>query len=249
VVGDGAALEPTYLIDARVELEPGARPLRRGARLHVHHGTREAPARVYGLEGHDVRPGSATHVQLRLEAPLVPAAGDRFVLRQLAPPDTIGGGLVIDPRPRRHGRREEPARAETKRPPPAPRAAEDALDDAALALAALLRSDGEAPRTDADLAAAAGLEPAEAADRLRALERAGQAVRVGRSLHFHPEPLEGLTARILAICERDGEATIAGVRDELRTSRKYAQALLEHLDAAKLTRRRGDAHVLRRPSL
>jgi selenocysteine-specific elongation factor len=51
---------------------------------------------------------------------------------------------------------------------------------------------------------------------------------------------------VLAICERDGRATIAGVRDELGTSRRYAQALLEHLDAEKLTRRIGDAHVLRR---
>jgi selenocysteine-specific elongation factor len=39
--------------------------------------------------------------------------------------------------------------------------------------------------------------------------------------------------------------TIAGVRDELGTSRKYAQAVLEHLDAARVTIRRGDAHVLR----
>jgi selenocysteine-specific elongation factor len=246
VCRDGVALEPTYLVDARLELEPGARPLRRGARLHVHHGTREAPARVYALEGDDVRPGLPVYAQLRLEAPLVPAAGDRFVLRQLAPPDTIGGGVVIDPHPRKHGRLEEPARAPEPQPPRAPAESQPVLDDAALALAALLRSDGETPRTDADLAAAAGLAPAEALERLRALEHAGQAVRVGRSLHFHPEPLEALTARILAICERDGQATIAGVRDELGTSRKYAQALLEHLDAAKLTRRRGDAHVLRR---
>ena len=78
------------------------------------------------------------------------------------------------------------------------------------------------------------------------LEAAGQAVRVGRNLHFHPEPLAELEARVVAICERDGSATIAGVRDELGTSRKYAQALLEHLDGAKVTRRVGDAHVLRR---
>ncbi|MBA3840389.1 MAG: SelB C-terminal domain-containing protein, partial [Thermoleophilaceae bacterium] len=32
----------------------------------------------------------------------------------------------------------------------------------------------------------------------------------------------------------------------LATSRRYAQALLEHLDAKKVTRRAGDAHVLRR---
>jgi len=272
VCADAEPLRPTYLVDARLELEPGARPLRRGVRVHVHHGTREAPARVHPLEDEDLRPGSPTYAQLRLEAPLVPAPGDRFVLRQLAPPDTVGGGAVIDPRPRKHGRGEEtvarlralergeeppPAAGDTARSiavagPTAP-ALDDvagptapALDDAALRIAALLRSDGERPRADADLAAAVGLAPADSAERLRALERTGQAVRVGRGLHFHPEPLEALTARLLAICERDGQATIAGVRDELGTSRRYAQALLEHLDAEKLTLRRGDAHVLRR---
>ena len=93
---------------------------------------------------------------------------------------------------------------------------------------------------------AAGVEPSAAARAWTALERAGEAVRVGRSLHFHPEPLGALEAQVVAICERDGEATIAGLRDELGTSRKYAQALLEHLDRTKVTLRRGDAHVLRR---
>jgi selenocysteine-specific elongation factor len=40
--------------------------------------------------------------------------------------------------------------------------------------------------------------------------------------------------------------TLAQVRDELRTSRKFAQALLEHLDSEKVTIRRGDAHLVRR---
>ena len=249
-------LAPTYLIDASLGLEAGARPLRRGTRLHVHHGTREAPARVSPLEGDQIAPGAPGLAQLRLESPLVPAVGDRLVLRQLAPPDTVGGGTVIDPHPRKHGASPEAVaglRALERGEPPPPaepatapaRAEEPPLDDAALRVASLLRSDGVRPRTDAELAAAAGLEPAEAAARLRALERAGQAVRVAGNLHFHPEPLEQLAARVVDICERDGQATIAGVRDELDTSRKYAQALLEHLDAAKVTRRRGDAHVLR----
>ena len=45
---------------------------------------------------------------------------------------------------------------------------------------------------------------------------------------------------------RDGAVTIAQLRDELGTSRKFAQALLERFDGEKLTRRAGDAHVLRR---
>jgi selenocysteine-specific elongation factor len=260
------ALRGGYLLDARVGLEDGARPLRRGARVQVHHGTREAPARVAPLEGDAIRPGEAALAQLRLEAPLVAAAGDRLILRQIAPPDTIGGGVVVDPSPRKHGARPEvverlqamergepvdtgdrAAPPEAATPEAAPTEPEpEPLDDDALRLAALLRSDGGSPRADADLAAAAGLEERAAADRLRRLEQAGQAIRVGRNLHFHPEPLAELEARVVAICERDGQATIAGLRDELGSSRRIAQAVLEHLDRAKVTRRVGDAHVLRR---
>jgi selenocysteine-specific elongation factor len=266
VVPRGSEARPTYLVDVAASLEPGAHPVRRGTRLHVHHGTREAPARVFPLDREELRPGERGLVQLRLEAPLMPDRGDRVILRQLAPPDTVGGGEVLDPRPRKHRgdpavterlralqRGEEPAREPASADGSArgesegtPEEEEAPLDDAALLLAVLLRSDGREPRADGDLAEAAGLAPAEAAERLSRLVRAGQAVRVARNLHFSPEPLAEIEAQILAICEREGEATIAGVRDALGTSRRYAQALLEHLDAVKLTVRRRDAHVLRR---
>ena len=259
VCGEGAALAPTYRVDAELLLERDARPLRLGERLHVHHGTREAPARVAPLEGERLDPGARGLAQLRLEAPLVPLAGDRLVLRRLAPPATIGGGLVVDPEPRRHGGDPEQvarlralARGELPAAAPAePEAEARALPAAALPdpsaplIAELLRADGRRPRPDTELAAAAGLSAREAARALRALERAGAAVRVARNLHFDPEPLAELRQRVVAICERDGEATVAGVRDELGTSRRYAQALLEHLDSERVTRRVGDAHVLR----
>jgi selenocysteine-specific elongation factor len=251
VTGD-SPLRPGYLLDVVVAVEEGVRPIRRGTRVQVHHGTREAPARVVPLGG--------PYAQLRLEAPLIAVPGDRLILRQVAPPDTIGGGTVVDAAPRKHGpdeevverlRRielgeEEPQREAHPVTAPSPKPAAEPLDERALALAALLRADGATPRADGDLAEAAGLPASEAGRLLGRLERAGEAVRVGRSLHFHPEPLGRLEAQVVAICERDGEATIAGLRDELGTSRKYAQALLEHLDRTKVTLRRGDAHVLRR---
>ena len=167
---------------------------------------------------------------------------------------------MIDAHPRKHGASEavlerlralehgeQPPEPRVPSPLPAPpAAAPPKLDEAALRLEAELRADGRAPRTDAELAAALGLDASAASERFRALEQAGRAVRVGRSQHYAREPLAQLTERIVAICERDGRATIAGVRDELGTSRKYAQALLEHLDSEKVTRRLGDAHVLRR---
>ena len=272
VCHQGAELRPTYLMDVAAELEPAARFVERGTRVQVHHGTREAPARIVPLQGERLEPGRRTFAQLRLEAPLVAARGDRVVLRQVAPPDTVGGGEVIDAAPRKHGpstavvdRLAALARGEDPHAPepgdgaaagarsdgaPAGARPEDpdapVLDDAALRLASMLRSYGAAPRADGDLAAEAGLDAREAADRLSLLVRAGLAVRVARNLHFHPEALALLEARIVSICEREGQATIAGVRDELSTSRRYAQALLEHMDASRVTLRRGDAHVLRR---
>jgi selenocysteine-specific elongation factor len=257
VCGEGAGLAATWRVDAEVVVDDGERPPSGGERLHVHHGTREAPGRIVPLEPGGLKPGAPALVQLRLEAPLVPAAGDRLVLRQVAPPDTVGGGEVIDPSPRRHGaapevverlralQRGEAPPTEEPEPPPPPAPMPEPEPDA-LRLAEMLREDGAAPRADGDLATAAGLDPREAARHMRALEQSGRVVRVGSNLHYDPDVLAELTASVVAICERDGEATIAGVRDELSTSRRYAQALLEHLDAAKVTRRAGDAHVLRR---
>jgi selenocysteine-specific elongation factor len=246
VCSPGAELAATWLVDATITLEPEVRRLARGARVQVHHGTREVPARVVRLDGEELHAGEPAPAQLRLEAPLVPERGDRLVLRQIAPPDTIGGGEVTDARPRKHGTL--PAKGTRGEAAPTGEAtpATQLLDAAALRLAELLRADGAAPRADGDLAAAAGLAPAEAAARLGALERAGRAVRVARNLHYEPAALADLSARIVAACERDGAVTIAAVRDELGTSRRYAQALLEHLDAERVTIRRGDEHVLRR---
>jgi selenocysteine-specific elongation factor len=246
VCGPGAETGPTWLLEAELILEPGARPLQRGTRVHVHHGTREAPARVAPLEGDELAPGVAALAQLRLEQPLVPVAGDRLVLRQLAPPDTVGGGVVVEAHARKRGQRAEGRGQGGQRTVDSGQSSPAPLDDAAHRLAELLRQDGASPRADGELAAAAGLSAAEAGKRLRLLERDGLAARVGANLHFDPGALRELVERVVAICERDGRATVAGVRDELGSSRRYAQALLEHLDAERVTRREGDAHVLRR---
>ena len=88
-------VRPTFRLDVALSwATPDARP-DGGTRVAVHHGTRESPARLAELGGR--------YFQLRLEQPLVPARGDRLVIRSLAPPDTLGGGVVLDPDPPRHG--------------------------------------------------------------------------------------------------------------------------------------------------
>jgi selenocysteine-specific elongation factor len=66
-------------------------------------------------------------------------------------------------------------------------------------------------------------------------------------MHAHPDAIAAVADRVRAIVRAEGEITLARLRDELGTSRRYAQALLEHLDAARVTRRLpDDRRVLRR---
>jgi selenocysteine-specific elongation factor len=240
VVAAPGSVAPSQVLDCELAL----RDATHGMRAHVHHGTRETPARLADL-------GDGLW-QARLERPLMARAGDRVVVRSIAPPDTLGGGVVLDPAARRHGRRADAlARLERLRrgePEPAPQppsepAAQAApppsapLSSSALALEERLRAAGHEPPNAGDL------DP----DDLAALREAGRAVRVGRAMYAHPEALAQVRARVEALIAADGAITLAGLRDELQTSRKFAQALLEHLDAERVTKRLpDDSRVLRR---
>ena len=78
------------------------------------------------------------------------------------------------------------------------------------------------------------------AELLAYLVEQNQLVRVAEDVVFLAEPYAEMLAWV-----RDqiasGSLTVAAMRDRFRTSRKYALALLEHLDERKITRRVGDA--------
>ena len=57
---------------------------------------------------------------------------------------------------------------------------------------------------------------------------------------------DDMVAATRSLLDEQQRATLADVRDRLGTSRKVAQAFLEHLDTHRITRRVGDARVLRR---
>src|SRR5262249_40534394 len=102
LVTPGAFVE-SRTADATLELLPGARTLKHGARVRFHQGTAEilgrvaliGPARGEAVDGRGpsadaVSPGSQVpalaagehaFVRLRLEAPAVLARGDRYILR------------------------------------------------------------------------------------------------------------------------------------------------------------------------
>jgi len=110
VLGAPGVFEPTRKLDARITLLASARPLKNRAQAHFHQGSAEAIAEIILLEGDELAPGQSALAQLRLDSEVVVLPQDRFILRQFSPVVTIGGGVVIDARARRHRRDDEEAR-------------------------------------------------------------------------------------------------------------------------------------------
>jgi selenocysteine-specific elongation factor len=393
VVAHAGTLTPTSLVDVRIEhlpaaasgraeaspsnvppvgregargLPEAAHPLKHNAEVKFFVGAAEVVATARLLARDSLAPGESGWAQLVLAEPVVVVKGDRFVLRRPSPGATIGGGVIVDPQPRRRHRRRDAAvlaRLDTlARGTPGERllhaldvlgpvALKEALQEAGLmdapeaeALAELRRSsqliqlDGDAlvvsraawDRLARDLRAAlsgfhaahplrAGMPREELKSRLRwtnartfsaliarAVEaqivvalgavvrlpehvvtftpaqraqvdalvtdfqrdpyntpsfkecaaRVGEAVlnaliEQGTLIQAAPEVLfltetwaavvEGVTAHLRA----HGKITVAELRDQYATSRKYALALMEHLDAHGVTRRVGDERVLK----
>jgi selenocysteine-specific elongation factor len=244
-----AGVSPSFVLDVALELAAGAEMPGHAERVQAHHGTRETPARLAWLGGR--------FWQVRGERPLMAMAGDRLIVRRIAPPGTLGGAVVLDPAARKHGPssqgtarltrllRGQPADPEPPAPPaaaPAPPAPPppQPLSASALALHERLRAARFEPPPETTLG------PTAAQD-LAALREAGRVVRVGRALHYDVEALAAAQRLLVGLIEAEGAATLARYRDELDSGRRHAQALLEHFDGERLTLRRpDDTRVLRR---
>lgn len=367
VVAPPGIYQPTRLVDVRLRvLADAGAPLRHDARVAVFLGAAEVQAHVRVIGRREIAPGEESAAQLRLAAPIVPCASDRFVVRQPSPPRTIGGGIVLDTHPRSRWRRfraatvqrfealssgrpeeiawhalasREPCPAEALRAQQTglePDARDAALarlaeDGRALALGPLWMTDrgwqsledrlrrslaayhaqyplrsgmpaeelrerlslspeafgpvlsraaahgwlvregsqvrgathdvrydeAQAART-ADLLArfraspyrppsAKEAESAVGADVLASLVERGELVAVGGDVLFDRAAYDELRRAVAERLAADGRVTVADVRDAFDTSRRYALALLEHLDRLRVTRRVGDAHVAGAP--
>jgi selenocysteine-specific elongation factor len=94
----------------------------------------------------------------------------------------------------------------------------------------------------------AGAEPPamEPTPSLRLLLKRGDAVGLGERLFASKEAADAVIDEIRTACREEGEISLAGLRDRLATSRKYAQAWLEYSDEQGITRRTGEVRVLTR---
>jgi len=204
LVTPGAFVE-TRLADASVEVLPGAKPLKHGARVRFHQGTAEILGRVAVIgplgdrspaafargvsapedrlalqpsERLALQPSDRGFVRLRLEAPALLARGDRYILRAYSPPVTIAGGLILDPAPPRSAIRTAAALDRVRRLDFDPTAG-DLASAQERAVAVMLEDAGAAGLPVTALTSRAGIDPSDAAARADALVHAKQALRAG----------------------------------------------------------------------
>jgi selenocysteine-specific elongation factor len=200
----------TRVADAVIEVLPTAKPLKHAARIRFHQGTAEIIGRVALVQADDVggrpaeradrargaiEPGARGFVRLRLEAPVVLARGDRYVIRAYSPPVTIAGGQILDPAPPR-GRLRTASAAERLRRLDV-NATSDPGEAERRAAAALVDASGAAGLTIAELVSRIGVDAEDTGARVAELSAMKAAVLAGDVL-VAPELLRHLKDAVIA---------------------------------------------------
>jgi selenocysteine-specific elongation factor len=129
---------------------------------------------------------------------VVVTRGDRFIVRAYSPPDTVGGGVVLDPQPPRGGIRTTAGKGRFPvLDPSASAGPEEATERAALLLAA---EAGHAGLPRAALTARLGLLTEDARQPAERLRERGALVEIGAML-VAPVHLDALGRRLLDLAE------------------------------------------------
>ena len=123
---------------------------------------------------------------------------------------------------------------------PSHRVVIEAADGPAARLLDVLGADQFAPPSLPDAMQRTGAGP----EVVRALVQRGDLVRLSADIAFTRDAYSSAVVIVKELISSDGSVTVAQLRDRMGASRRPVLALLEHLDAEKVTRRVGDQRVL-----
>jgi len=168
VVATPGSLIPSRRVDVFLEvLKSAPRPLKHRQTVRFHTGTSERLAVPLLLDADELPPGSSGYVQFILKDAVALKPGDRFVVRNLSPAITWGGGQILHVNPPRHKRRQEKVLSGLK-------TLEQGSPEEQVRL--YLEEAGPAGRSRPELAAMLAWDSTEIANLLNALVQKGQAL-------------------------------------------------------------------------
>ncbi len=139
--------------------------LRHNMEITFHSGSAETVGKLRLLEGDELLPGEEAWAQIELRDPVAVSRGDRFIIRRPSPSATLGGGVIIDPAPRRRHKRRRPELF---------RRFDALLRNDPVELTALIISE-QGPVAPADIGRALQLSPQQVQAALKELRASGQA--------------------------------------------------------------------------
>lgn len=158
-------MKNTTLLDVKLNVLPSSmRVLTNHTRLHLFTGTSEILCRAVLLDREEIGPGESGFVQLRLEEEIALRRGDKFVVRFYSPMETIGGGIVLEPNPKKKKRFDSNAIEELKRKESG--SSEDVIE-------LHVKSHGETMITVTELAKLTALSLEEVVEDVQSLEEQG----------------------------------------------------------------------------
>ena len=105
IIAEKGSLQPSFLLDCRIECISPFSEIKHNQHLELLIGTKHIPCKVIFLEGEKIKEGESSFVQLQLQEKTASVFQERFILRNDAESETLGGGFVLDPCPRGRHRR------------------------------------------------------------------------------------------------------------------------------------------------
>jgi len=103
IFGEEGQVKSSKFIDARIEVIPQlAKPIKGDAEFKIYLGTQEILGKITLLEGEILKSGEAAFAQIRFGEEVATRIGDHFIIRRPSPPETVGGGTVLDPLASKH---------------------------------------------------------------------------------------------------------------------------------------------------
>lgn len=211
VLAAPSLLRGTTLIDVQFQhMADLDRPLKHNSEVKFFSGAAETMAYVRLVGDRELSPGMTGWLQLRLTDPVALDKGDRFILRDPSPAQTIGGGHILDPHPPHRWRRYKPEvieRFETL--------AAGSPDELVLHVL-----EGQMAMTGEVLVDATGLSRDDVSDVLEQLETAGTIVRLEGSRVMAQAAwnrVQEQISRTLATFHHDYPLRIGIAREEMRS--------------------------------
>ncbi len=214
-------LKPTKVVDAVVELSKEAEAIvTSGFKLHFHHLTSESEGELFLIDKSELLPGERALAQIRLKEEVVPAYGDRFVIRNYSPGSVIGGGEILDPLPHRRFRRRFSREFKEKL---------EGILKGDLKEKALVHLKVKEPLREKDFVQLLNLTPQQARELSEELVKEKRAVRAGSEL-FTVEKLKEVKGKILELLKdyhREVPISEGLTLQEIKSKLKESEGLVE----------------------